>query len=254
MAEREDKKKSFILYESYAKAIDRLPDAKAGKLFKLLFKVANGEEPKIEDVAIGMAFDLMSDQLKRDKAKWEETKVGRSKGGLASGVARRKNKKEQTGTNRTNVHLVEQKGTKRTVNVTDNVNVIGTVNGNEKVNGNGVLKQPPHTTKAYSNLKYFEEHQGFSITPEPSETLRETFDRYLLGRALGQHGPIQSYIQIEEILRGFYDLKMNEETMIKVLKANIKNGWKNIQYNAVDEDQKPAAATNETQSTPKTWN
>lgn len=238
------------MFNDYEEIINDLNNAEAGALIKAVFAFVCGKpEPKMSKV-VKMAYSIIKAQIARNNESYDKVLEMKSKAGKKSAEVKAKNK--QKATKSTPVESVEHNSTKSTINGTGTINK--SITGTEKVNGNGIQKQPPHTTKAYSNLKYFEEHQGFSITPEPSEALRETFDRYLLGRALGQHGPIQSYVQIEEILRGFADRDMNEETIIKVLKANIKNGWKNIQYNAVEEEQKTLQTAAKEEIKPQTWN
>lgn len=117
-------KKSFVLYCDLIHTIDKLPDDKAGQLFKHILSYVNDLNPTADDLIINIAFEPIKQQLKRDLDKWEtEIKPKRSEagrlGGLKSGEARRSKMKQ----NEANASTVKQNEANEAVNVNVNVNV-----------------------------------------------------------------------------------------------------------------------------------
>lgn len=92
-------KKSFILYADLIHTVDKLPDDKAGILFKHLLKYVNDENPTTNDLIVEIAFEPIKHQLKRDLKKFEEIKEKRSEigriGGLKSAEQRTKTKQNE---------------------------------------------------------------------------------------------------------------------------------------------------------------
>ena len=118
-------KKSFILYCDIIKTVEKLPDDKAGLLFKHLLKYVNDEDPKTDDIIVDIAFEPIKQQLKRDLQKYEEIKQKRSEAGKLSAKLR---KEKQALANSTSVESVQQTSTNSTVTVNDTVNDTVTVN------------------------------------------------------------------------------------------------------------------------------
>jgi hypothetical protein len=126
-----ENKKSFILYCDLIHTIEKLPDEKAGQLFKHILKYVNDKNPIIEnDLILELVFEPIKLQLKRDLVKFEEVRVKRSEAGKKSAEL----KAQQNSTNSTSVESVKHRST----NSTDNVNV--NVNDNVNVNVN-VIKE-----------------------------------------------------------------------------------------------------------------
>jgi uncharacterized phage protein (TIGR02220 family) len=67
-------KKSFILYADLKHTVDKLPDDKAGELFKLILSYVNDENPETEDLLLSIAFEPIKRQLKRDLEAYEGVK------------------------------------------------------------------------------------------------------------------------------------------------------------------------------------
>lgn len=128
-----ENKKGFVLYADVWKTVSKLPNEKAGELFKHLLMYVNDEDPQTDDILIEIAFEPIKQQLKRDLEKWETIKGKRSDAGKKSAELR-KLKSEQKATNPTSVESVEQDSTNPTVN--DNVNVTVNVNDTVKVKDN----------------------------------------------------------------------------------------------------------------------
>jgi hypothetical protein len=119
-----ENKKSFILYCDLIHTIEKLPDEKAGQLFKHILKYVNDKNPIIEnDLILELVFEPIKLQLKRDLVKFEEVRVKRSEAGKKSAEL----KAQQNSTNSTSVESVKHRSTNSTdnvnVNVNDNVNV-----------------------------------------------------------------------------------------------------------------------------------
>ena len=113
-------KKSFVLYSDLKHTIDKLPNEKAGELFKHILSYVNDENPQATDLLIDITFEPIKQQLKRDLRKYEGIKIKRSEAGKKSAELR-----QQKTTKSTSVESVEQKPTNPTVsvNVNDTVNV-----------------------------------------------------------------------------------------------------------------------------------
>lgn len=118
-----ENKKSFILYCDTLHTVSKLPDEKAGQLFKHILSYVNDENPVTDDLIIQVAFEPIKQQLKRDLVKWDEIRSKRSEAGKASAA-----KRQQVSTS---VQDVQQCSTNSTVN--DNVNVTVNVNDNVKI-------------------------------------------------------------------------------------------------------------------------
>lgn len=116
-----ENKKSFLLYCDLIHTVDKLPNDKAGELFKHILMYVNDKNPNTEDLIIQLAFEPVKQQLKRDLVKYQEIKEKRKKAGEASAI-----KRQQMSTH---VESAEQTSTNPTVNDTDNV----TVNDNDTV-------------------------------------------------------------------------------------------------------------------------
>ena len=88
-----ENKKSFLLYANIIEVVSKLPDDKAGQLFKHILEYVNDLNPKTEDLMIELVFLPIKQRLKADLDIWEKKKIGYSKAGKASAEAR-KNKKQ----------------------------------------------------------------------------------------------------------------------------------------------------------------
>lgn len=124
-----ENKKSFILYADLIETVDKIPDAKAGKLLKTILAYVNDRNPNIEelDILVQVAFEPIKQQLKRDLRDWEAKRVRRMEagklGGIKSGESRRVEAKRSNASKTEANEAVTVNGTV-TVNVTDTVNVI----------------------------------------------------------------------------------------------------------------------------------
>jgi len=80
-----ENKKSFVLYCDLIHTIDKLPNEKAGELFKHILGYVNDKNPIAKDLLIEVSFEPIKQQLKRDLIKYEgirdRNKLNGTKGG-----------------------------------------------------------------------------------------------------------------------------------------------------------------------------
>lgn len=74
-------KKSFVLYADLIHTLEKMPDDKAGLLFKHLLRYVNDLDPVTDDLIVELTFEPIKHQLKRDLEKWNESlEINRDKG------------------------------------------------------------------------------------------------------------------------------------------------------------------------------
>ena len=83
-----DNKKSFILYSDTLSMVEKLPNEKAGELFKMILEYVNDKQPQTDDLLLQIAFEPIKLQLKRDLRHWEETIVSKSLSGRLGNLKR----------------------------------------------------------------------------------------------------------------------------------------------------------------------
>ena len=137
-----ENKKSIVVYIDLITTIEKLQDDEAGRVLKHLLRYVNDLNPEPPDRLTEIIFEPIKQQLKRDLVKWKEGAPERTdkakKAGIASGVAR-KLKRTQTNSNEldsSKTNSNELNPTKRTVSVSDSVNVSDSVL--TKVNNNKI--------------------------------------------------------------------------------------------------------------------
>ena len=64
-------KKSFLLYCDIIHTVKKLPDDKAGELFKHILSYVNDENPSSNDILIDLVFEPIKQSLKRDLTKYK---------------------------------------------------------------------------------------------------------------------------------------------------------------------------------------
>ena len=78
-------KKSFLLYTDLIHTLEKMPNEKAGELFKHILMYVNDMNPETEDLIVQLTFEPIKQQLKRDLQRYESTceknKVNGAKGG-----------------------------------------------------------------------------------------------------------------------------------------------------------------------------
>lgn len=80
-----ENKKSFILYCDLIHTVSKLPDDKAGELFKHILKYVNDEDPQTEDLLLQICFEPIKQQLKRDLKVWVDFREKQRLNGLKGG-------------------------------------------------------------------------------------------------------------------------------------------------------------------------
>lgn len=81
-------KKSFILYCDLIHTVKKMPDDKAGQLFKHILSYVNDENPITDDLIVDLTFEPIKRQLKRDLQKFEDSKESKSNGGRLGNLKR----------------------------------------------------------------------------------------------------------------------------------------------------------------------
>jgi hypothetical protein len=66
-----ENKKSFILYCDLIHTVDKLPNEKAGELFKHILEYVNDMNPETNDLLVEVVFEPIKRQLKRDLVKFK---------------------------------------------------------------------------------------------------------------------------------------------------------------------------------------
>jgi len=67
-------KKSFLLYCDLLPTVSKMPNDKAGELFKHILSYVNDENPETNDLIIQLVFEPIKQQLKRDLVKYQNVR------------------------------------------------------------------------------------------------------------------------------------------------------------------------------------
>jgi hypothetical protein len=116
-------KKSFVLYCDLIHTIEKMPNDKAGELFKHILAYVNDLNPTTNDLIIELTFEPIKQQLKRDLEKWEtEIKPKRTESGRLGGIKSGEARRSKTKQNKANASNLKQNEANEAVNVSVNVN------------------------------------------------------------------------------------------------------------------------------------
>lgn len=113
-----DNKNSFIAYCDWIHTVSKLPDEKAGLLFKHLLSYVNDQNPITDDLIVEIAFEPIKQSLKRDLKRYEEIKKKRSESGSLGGRP-----KKQTEAKKANGFSEKQSKAKKADSVSVSVSV-----------------------------------------------------------------------------------------------------------------------------------
>jgi hypothetical protein len=80
-----ENKKSFLLYADIIHTVSKLPNDKAGELFKHILSYVNDENPEANDLIIEVAFEPIKQSLKRDLDKWKRISERNQENGKKGG-------------------------------------------------------------------------------------------------------------------------------------------------------------------------
>jgi hypothetical protein len=130
-------KKSFVLYSDIIHTVRKLPNNKAGELFKLILSYVNDENPTTKDLAVDLVFEPIKQQLKRDLKQWEETREKRSEAGKLGGRPKKQEEAKEA-----NAFSEKQTEAKKAVNGNVIVNVNDTVNKIQNIDIDFALELP----------------------------------------------------------------------------------------------------------------
>jgi len=81
-------KKSFLMYCDLIHTILKMPDDKAGLLFKHILKYVNDLNPITDDLIVELTFEPIRQQLKRDLDKYNDVKIDKSNSGKIGNLKR----------------------------------------------------------------------------------------------------------------------------------------------------------------------
>lgn len=186
-------KKSFILYVDLIHTISKLPDDKAGQLFKHLLKYVNDEKPETDDLLLQIAFEPIKQQLKRDLREWDAFREKQRENGKLGG---RPHKTEtQNNPNNPSLILETQKSLNANANATVNVNVKKTYNIEERKLLFADTLKPFIDTVSRVILKNF-----YNYWTEPNHT--NTKMRFELERTWGLSRRISTWVKRDKTFTG----------------------------------------------------
>ena len=168
-----DAKKSFVLYVSYWKHMQKLDDHQLAQLTRAIFAHAMGEdEPELDD-RTDMAFGFISDQMDRDRESYEGTIERRREAGRKGGVAKASNAKQ------CQAMLSNAKQTLANVADNDNDNEDENVNEDDDVNVT-VNDDEVRAALAAISTGASKHRTKFSNFPERTYTNFDELERLLL--------------------------------------------------------------------------
>ena len=151
-------KKSFLLYCDLIHTVSKMPNDKAGELFKHILDYVNDHGPETDDLIIQLTFEPIKQQLKRDLKKWESiadrNKINGSKGGRPKNPTEPKKPIGLFG---------NPTEPKKPVSV--NVNVTDTVTDNVNV-------------KEINKIPEYEEFKNYALEKEPYINIKELSLKY----------------------------------------------------------------------------
>ena len=78
-------KKSFVMYESWGAAIEKMSNEQAGELIKAIYAYQKDPDAVPEDPALAFVFELIKQQLDADSQRYKEACAARSKAGKKGG-------------------------------------------------------------------------------------------------------------------------------------------------------------------------
>ena len=78
-------KKSFVMYESWGAAIEKMNNEQAGELIKAIYAFQKNPDVVPEDPAIAFVFEIIKQKLEEDNKRYEEVCAARSEAGKKGG-------------------------------------------------------------------------------------------------------------------------------------------------------------------------
>ena len=78
-------KKSFVMYESWGAAIEKMSNEQAGELIKAIYAYQKDPDAVPEDPALAFVFELIKQQLDADSQRYKDACAARSEAGKKGG-------------------------------------------------------------------------------------------------------------------------------------------------------------------------
>lgn len=231
-------KNSFILYADILPMLEKLPDDKAGLLFKTILRYVNDLNPTLDDFVVDIAFEPIKQQLKRDLRHWEGIKVKRSEAGKASAEAKKAAKmEEQKSTKSTSVESVEQSSTHSTVsvNVNGNVSVTDTVKKKDKSISLSDKSDYPKCMDLYNSFIQAKTGAGAKVTAATGKALKSII-AYLEKNITSGTVPevfaliLENHNLWEPFLQKQLKMEQIDSNLINIM-SSIRNGKSNTAKN-----------------------
>jgi hypothetical protein len=138
-------KKSFVLYCDLIHTVDKLPNDKAGELFKHILAYVNDKEPVAPDLIVDITFEPIKQQLIRDLAKWHERQLVNAENGSKGGRPKKPKETENNPLGFDGLLKNPQKGVNGTVSGTENVNVTVNEKKELEISEEEIFPQNPNT-------------------------------------------------------------------------------------------------------------
>jgi hypothetical protein len=246
-------KKSFLLYTDLIHTVNKMPNDKAGELFKHILSYVNDLNPETEDLIIQLTFEPIKQQLKRDLLKYKESIIDKSNAGKLGNLKRwHKDLYDKVINNELDLNkalnIAESSKHTHTDNVqsqpiaesrkvshSDNVQsqpiaeiaVNDNVNVNVNVNDN-VINKPSFKKEAKRELAIISESIKI-IYPFPSEKFINAWNEWKEYKKKELKQSYKTTISEGKVLKQLAtESGNNEEVAIKMIEQAIVRGWKGI--------------------------
>jgi hypothetical protein len=154
-------KKSFLLYCDLIHTVSKMPNDKAGELFKHILQYVNNENPITDDLIIQLTFEPIKQSLKRDLQKYENIRLKN-----IENANKRWNKENATAYDRKPNYAKNA--------VSDSDSVSDSVSGNDSVSVSDILLKKE--TKEYKPT--FEDFKIYALEKEPTVSLSALKNKY----------------------------------------------------------------------------
>ena len=164
-------KKSFLLYTDLIHTVNKMPNDKAGELFKHILSYVNDLNPETEDLIIELTFEPIKQQLKRDLLKYKESIIDKSNAGKLGNLKRwNKDLYDKVVDNQLDLQDALNIAESRKVSHTDNVQSQPiaeiAVNDNVNVNDKVINNIDSRKTSFANSIKPFLETYGKEMCTE----------------------------------------------------------------------------------------
>lgn len=160
-----DRKKSFVMYESWGAAISMMSNEQAGALLKAVYAYQDDPETKVDDPSVAFVFEIIRQKMDEDREKYQKTCDARSAAGQKGNHERWGNSDEsQKVANVANATSESQK----VANVADTDTDTDTDKEREKKNTKRKAAVPPRIEEVRAYIA----EKGYSVNAD------EWFDYY----------------------------------------------------------------------------